>query len=380
MTPAKNQLWVFRLGVFAGWTVFALMVVAITWAGAVMRDRPFDPGGTFLWNLGWLLWAGATFFVAQLARRFPIERRTLKRDVSVHVLLGISVAAAILCLEFVLNAAAHRFWPGMAPGNALLGFFVYKFHVYFLIYWMVVGGTRAFDYYACFQASALTASRLEAQLAQAQLHALKMQLHPHFLFNTHHSIVSLMLKNENTAAIKMLTRLSELLRITLSQNDRPVTTVREELLALELYLGIQNERYGEQRLAIHRDISAATLEAEIPCLLLQPIVENALKHGIDSRAAGGKLHLKIWREDEQLRMIVADNGAGVAHDFDLEKQSGLGLRNTQARLGRLYGRDYRFELRRGADGGTEVLVTLPFRAAGDAGAAWVVQPIHHGAQ
>ena len=364
--PAQPNLRLVRLGVLGGWVLFTLMVLAISWGGTAVRGRKFDLANTLVWNLGWILWAGATFGVAALARRFPLERRQLVRGLGRHALLGLAVVTAVLGLEFALDQALAWLWPARLRPYSFVELVAYKFHIYFLIYWMVLGATRAFDYYTRYQASELRASELDAKLAHAQLAALKMQLHPHFLFNTHHAIISLMLKNENPTAIKMLTRLSDLLRITLKKTDQQVGSLREELAALELYLGIQRERYRE-RLAVDLSIDPATLAAEVPCLLLQPLVENALQHGIDALAEGGRLCISARREREQLALTVGDNGPGLAPAFDPANGDGIGLRNTRTRLARLYGAQQSFAIARGREGGTEVRIALPFRLVAPAG-------------
>jgi signal transduction histidine kinase len=354
--PPQTSRALLQLGVLGGWLLFLLMVLAITWAGALFRGQRFNLASTLVWNLGWLLWAAATFLVGWLARRFPLERAHLPRGIAAHVAFGIAVGVAILGLEFVLQHALEALVPGAPRANAFLGFIVYKFHVYFLIYWMIVGGTRAYDYYSKFRESELRSSQLEARLAQAQLDALKAQLHPHFLFNTHHAIVSLMLKHDNAAAIKMLTRLSDLLRITLRQTEQQVTSLREELDALELYLGIQRERYGD-RLKVEFDIDSAALSAEVPWLVLQPLVENALQHGIDPLTGGGVLRVRAAVADMRLHLSVSDSGRGFPPGFSLERSRGIGLRNTRARLERLYGQEHSFEIIPPA----EVRLMLPLR-------------------
>ncbi|MEO5959479.1 MAG: histidine kinase [Opitutaceae bacterium] len=359
---AHNQATLLRLGVFGGWLLFTLMVIAISWGGALVRGRPAELSGLIVWNLGWLLWAGVTFLVARLARRFPLERPRLARGIALHSVLGVAVGVSMLILEFLFAHALQAVWAGAPRANAFLGFIVYKFHVYFLVYWMVLGATRAYDYYAKFRESTLLASQLEAQLAQAQLHALKTQLHPHFLFNTHHAIVSLMLKQENATAIKMLTRLSDLLRLTLRHSDRQMSSLQEELDALELYLGIQRERFRD-RLEIRYEIDPATLAAEVPSLLLQPLVENALKHGIDTLPGQGVLRVRAATEDSRLVLTVADNGPGFPIGFDPATAAGIGLKNTRARLARLYGADHTLEFLSASPPGAEVRLTMPLRVS-----------------
>jgi LytS/YehU family sensor histidine kinase len=315
-----------------------------------------------------MLWAAGTFVVMRLTRSFPLERPHLARGLALHSAFGIAVSIGLLCLEFLLNHAIEQLWPAAPRANALLGYIVYKFHVYFLIYWMILGATRAFDFQAKFRETELLASQLEARLAQAQLLALKSQLHPHFLFNTHHAIISLMLKPDTAGAVKMLTRLSDLLRITLQKSNDQFSALRDELDALELYLGIQRERYRD-RLRVEMDIDSTTLTAEVPWLLLQPIVENALKHGIDSLPTGGVLRIHVWADRDQLKMSVNDNGPGPASDVAVAQSTGIGLRNTRERLARLYGDTQQLEIRNPPPGGTEVRITIPLRAFAPANSA-----------
>lgn len=355
--PAPQRRSLVQLGIFGGWLLFTLMVIAISWIGAIVRGNSTTFGAQFFWNIGWLLWAGGTFIVIWLARRFPLTREQLARGIATHVGFGIALGVAILVVEYLLTQVLLKaVWPGPIPRYVFAGYIVYKFHVYFLIYWMILGATRAYDFYAKYRASELLAAQLETRLAEAQLLALKSQLHPHFLFNTHHAIISLMVRQDNAGAIRMLTQLSDLLRLTLQQPDRQVTTVRAELEALQLYLGIQRERYGD-RLQVRIDAQPALLDAEIPWFLLQPLAENALKHGIDTLAGGGELHLVLTREADRIVLRLRDNGPGFPPGFDLAKNSaGIGLRNTEARLARLYGD--RCTL---AFSGSEVRVTWPFR-------------------
>ena len=364
-----------RTAVCAGWVLFTAMVIAISWTGSLLRGRPADLGGTLVWNLGWLFWAGGTFVVARLARRFPIRREAILRGVARHAGLGVAVGVVILALEFLFSFLLERLVLGAPRANAFLGFIVYKFHVYFLIYWMILGATRAYDAQVALQASSLRAAQLEGQLAQARLQALQAQLQPHFLFNTHHAIISLMLQRQNDAAVKMLTRLSDLLRISLAKTDRHLCPLREELDALELYLGIQRERFGE-RLTVQRAIAPAALPIEVPALLLQPLAENALRHGIDARTAGGILRLEARLTETTLEIVLADDGPGFPAGFAFERAGGIGLRNTRARLAHLYGGVARLECGRSTLGGAEVRVTLPLSAAVDVPAAAPVLSSH----
>lgn len=341
------------------WLLFGLMVIAISWGGAASRNRPFDFANTVVWNVGWLWWAAATMGVWELGRRFPIERRRLGGMLTLHAAFGVVVTMMILALEFGVNEVLRNAWPATIRPNPFVGFFVYKFHIYFLIYGLILGTTGAYDYYARLQRIEVAATQLEARLAQAQVQALKMQLHPHFLFNTHHAIVSLMLKNENSAAIKMLTRLSDLLRVTLEKNNQAMNPLREELATLDLYLGIQRERYGD-RLVVEMNIADDVLDVEVPALLLQPLVENALQHGIDAHSDQGRVVIDARRSEGRVALVVRDNGRGLSPDFSLGEGNGVGLSNTRARLHCLYGDRQHFEIRSIPSGGTEVRLSFPW--------------------
>jgi two-component system LytT family sensor kinase len=372
--PAGRSFTLLHVGVVCGWILFTLMVIAISWTGSLLRGRPTGMGGLLLWNIGWGFWAAATFLVVRLSRRHPLERKNLFSGIALHVAFGIGVSVGLLVLEFLTNHAIEALWPDAPRANALLGYIVYKFHVYFVIYWMILGATRAYDFQTKFRASQLLAAQLETRLAEAQLLTLKAQLQPHFLFNTHHAIISLMLKQETAGAIRMLTRLSDLLRLTLRKSNDQFAALRDELDALELYLGIQRERFGP-RLAAQFSVEPAALTAEVPWLLLQPLVENAVQHGIDTLPAGGRLRLDVSIVGTELHLSVFNEGPALAEDFDSPNQRGIGLRNTRARLERLYGANQRFAIS-SASGGVLVGITIPFRSFVPAVEPAAIMPAH----
>jgi LytS/YehU family sensor histidine kinase len=223
--------------------------------------------------------------------------------------------------------------------------------------------SQGFDYYQRYRERELRASELEKGLVQAKLHALQMQLNPHFLFNTLHSISSLMHKDVE-AADRMVMRLGDLLRAALASADTQEMTLRQELEFLERYLDIEQIRFGN-RLTVKKNIEAATLEARVPNLILQPLVENAIRHGIEPWSRPGCIELGARRADNRLTLTVADNGAGLRDQEPVEE--GVGLSNTRARLRELYGEAHHFELRHGPQGGLLAELTIPFR----------VESVHH---
>ncbi|MFN2391712.1 MAG: sensor histidine kinase, partial [Pyrinomonadaceae bacterium] len=204
---------------------------------------------------------------------------------------------------------------------------------------------------------ALETSQLETKLAQAQLDALKMQIHPHFLFNTLNSI-SVLIREDAIAANRMLVRLSELLRAALKSGNSPEISLKDELEFLRGYLEIEQTRF-QDRLQVDFDIDKETLAAKVPNLILQPLVENAIKHGIAPLATAGKITIETRRQNGFVELSVSDNGAGLS---DPAKESnGIGLKNTRERLEKLYGEKQQFEIASKTGGGFEVKIKIPFR-------------------
>lgn len=255
-----------------------------------------------------------------------------------------------------MGSSPEFFWPRFLqriPGS---------FGSDLLIYSGVVGICYAFDYYRKYREREIVTTRLEAQLAQAQLDTLRMQLHPHFLFNTLNSIVGLVRDNKNHAAVNMLVGLSDLLRHALEHSSRHEVELREELNFVKLYLSIQEMRFSD-RLHIEFDIDPATAKALVPNLILQPLTENALRHGFGRSVASGVVGITSSAKDDQLRLTVYDNGAGLPDNWQLNGSAGIGLANTSARLQQLYDDNHQFDIRNRDGGGVEVVIVMPFRTA-----------------
>ncbi len=231
--------------------------------------------------------------------------------------------------------------------------------------YLLIGLTGyAFSYYRRYRQGELRALRLEAQLSQAQLQALKMQLHPHFLFNTLHSI-SALLNKQPEAARTMITRLGDFLRLTLENAGTQEVTLQREMEFLRCYLEIERVRF-QDRLTTRMDVSPPALDAKVPNLILQPIVENAIRHGIASRSTPGLIEILAKPHKGTLRIQIRDNGPGLPADRTPEKMftKGLGLANTERRLDRLYGAAHRFELVNDPEGGLVVTLEIPFNTNG----------------
>jgi LytS/YehU family sensor histidine kinase len=255
-----------------------------------------------------------------------------------------------------------------SPVRLFQNFFVAEFHINFLLYWTIVGLTHAFDYYRRYRERErraaelkIAAAHLEAQLAQAQLDALKMQLHPHFLFNTLNTI-SVLMQDDVSAANRMLIRLGELLRVALKNETAQEVSLRQELEFLRGYLEIEQTRF-QDRLQVDFDVEPEALDSLVPNLILQPLVENAIKHGIAPRAEAGTIRVEAKRRNGRVRLVVRDDGSGFMEAKN--QASGIGLSNTRARLEKLYGAEHSFEICSPDGGGLEVKVTIPFRFSRD---------------
>ena len=356
-----------KWGIIAGfWLFFGLLNASQLYLGLRMENYPIPVGRMFLaQTLAWGAWGFLTPLVLWLGRRFPLERSALARGLSVHIPACLGIAAAHLAFVQYVFIVLEPFGPPSQPrsfGEQFLGRVTSQLHIELLIYAATLGLGYAVSYYARFREREFRASQLEAQLAQAQLQALKMQLHPHFLFNTLNGIAGLVRDNKNRAAVDMLAGLSDLLRYTLENAGKQEVPLREEMEFLELYLGIQQMRFSD-RLRVEMRVAPETLDALVPNLILQPLVENAIRHGVSQRPTPGTVGVAASLEGERLRVNVYDDGPGLKQNG--AAGGGVGLSNTRERLAQLYGERQRFTLSEREGGGVEAAFTIPFVRAGE---------------
>ena len=356
--------WAAIIGV---WALLGLIWVAPIYVETHLENMGHSPLRVFAWGaLMWLVWAPLTPVMVWVARRYSLIGGAWKSSLLVHlpafVLISILRSAAVTAVTLSMKpfdemgSSPQLFWPNFfsrIPGS---------FGSDLLIYGGVVGICYAFDYYRKYREREIVTTRLEAQLAQAQLDTLRMQLHPHFLFNTLNSIVGLVRDNKNHAAVNMLVGLSDLLRHALEHSSRQEVELREELNFVKLYLSIQEIRFSD-RLHIEFDIDPATAKAMVPNLILQPLTENALRHGFGRSVASGVVGITSAAENDQLRLTVYDNGAGLPDNWQLNGSAGIGLANTSARLQQLYDDNHQFDIRNRDGGGVEVVIVMPLRIA-----------------
>jgi signal transduction histidine kinase len=304
----------------------------------------------------WVFWAPIVPLVFWLVQRYPLERGCPRRNVMLHVAVALVISVTHYGFQlWFMHAIGH----GYPRGHS---YFVHFFAAARWRLWMHVAGYAillgiavARDYYRRYRERELLASQLAAQLSQAKLHALRMQLNPHFLFNALNSIAMLARRSDNARAVRMIAGLGELLRHVLEDSPADEVTLREEVGFLARYLEIERVRFHD-RLQVNVDVAEETLEGFVPNLLLQPIVENALQHGIARKVGPGRVDVVARRVGDRVVLQVSDDGPGLG----IHAGSGVGLANTRNRLEQLYGEQFSFEVRNGEDGGVVVMISLPY--------------------
>lgn len=307
----------------------------------------------------WWYWALVTPIVLAAGRRFPLAGGMLRRVLPIHVaiMLGLfTVHAVVLTLVNNLQPTGDGPPPTFVALLIVSAFNRSVFDV--LVYVTILGLGYAWDYHGRLQARAMDTVRLETELAHAELQALKMQMHPHFLFNTLNTAA--VLTEENPASAKeVLGLLADLLRATLDQSGVQEIRLSEELELLETYLAIERTRFPD-RLSVDFAIDANVTDVWVPNLVLQPLVENAVRYAIAPRAAAGRIIVSARRSGDSLVLTIADDGPGINRG---RNGAGLGIPNTRARLQRLYGTAGRLDLAPAPGGrGTVATVTLPYRS------------------
>lgn len=359
--PASSRRWLRFAGIGAFWTLVGLAFASQFYLSSSLLGRSVSWGEALSYSLGdWYVWAVLSVPVLWLARRFPPEGAQPWRTAVIHL------GAALVCsfLYVVLRALVGQVHGALIDepvsfGEVFRPLLARMFPFNLLVYGVIITISHAIDYYRKYHERTVHALELEKHLTEARLQSLLRQLKPHFLFNTLNGIASLM-HSDVDAADKMLVRLSELLRLTMHHRGQPLTPLREEIAFIEKYLEIERIRFRD-RLATEIQVAPDVLDLEVPSLIIQPLVENAIRHGTEPQVRPGRVAVEARRAGDNVLLIVRDNGAGVpAGGFSRE---GIGLANTRARLRELYGDRHTFELANHAAGGLEARITLPASAA-----------------
>ncbi|MCO6511028.1 MAG: histidine kinase, partial [Aridibacter famidurans] len=362
IAESKSLLW---LAVLLFWTLIGAIAAVQEYVAIETRGSEVSIVRIVVSNLPIYFWALATPFIFVLGSNYPLNDSKRKAAfVALHLGLSLVFAAAYLALVAVVSESLRDEALNAAD---LWGYFKYRFgrafHVSVLTYWAVLGFGFAVDSYSRLKQRELEAARteleLETRLVQAKLDSLKMQLNPHFLFNTLNTVSAIM-SDDLKGARRVIARLSEILRINLESSNRQTVPLKKEIELLELYLEIEQERF-KGNLNVEIDVPADALDCEVPHFILQPLVENALKHGLPGAGSDGRIEIRAQMDGPALRLSVRDNGRGIGSSPEF----GVGLRNTEERLTKLYGGNADLSITRVAEGGTEAQIVIPCRFLDD---------------
>jgi two-component system, LytTR family, sensor kinase len=348
--------WALILG---GWTAYGLLSSAQQVLGSSLNGRsmPWWMALALQMPLA-LVWAAATPGILWLGRRFPFHGGQWRTGVAVHLVVCLSFIF-LLDLGYAWHASNVIAGPAMAPTllSGALRLFIVWVLTDGLLYWTVLSIGYAVDHYARFRERELAASHLETQLVQADLRTLRMQLHPHFLFNALHTIAALVRTGERKSAVRVTAGLGALLRRMLDEARDQEVPLSQELDFIRTYLEIEQLRFPD-RLKIVFDTDPAVLDAMVPQFILQPLVENAIRHGIAPHRSAGTIRVGALARGNRLRLVVQDDGKGLPAG---PRHHGVGLSNTQARLTGLYGPAYTLDMTTPLGGGVEAAVEVPLR-------------------
>ena len=325
---------------FLGWTLVSIIFAGISYAAAIgENNKEFGFISALRLNLvQFYVWAVLSPLVFRFSRRFPIEFRPLNvRNLLLYFPALISFAGIHQVIHLAVLWSITPRWRQKYPAliDCYRAYFAFGFYIDLIIALLIVIAVHTLLYYQSFRASELAQSSLKAQLAQAQLRALKMQLHPHFLFNTLHSISSLVLEDPPKAN-SMIARLGDFLRLTIDNSDQQLVTLKEETEFLHCYLDIEQVRFGD-RLTVTFELEPQTLSAQVP-----------------------HLNIEAKRLNSLLRVAISDNGPGISSNANLPWKQGVGLTNVRTRLQQIYGPDFRFELMNTKGGGVTAFMEIPF--------------------
>ena len=313
------------------------------------------------WLVGVWVTAALTPAVLALAERFPLGRKHGLRHAALHVVLSAVFAAIVIVATAAFSSASGVMGP-LQPASFRQAFsleLVLSGHNNVVSYWAIVGVAHALRYYRRLRERERQTLRLEAELARAQLAALKMQIQPHFLFNTLNAITTLVRQGRAAEADETLGKLAELLRCVLEDASAPQVPLRRELEYVRLYLAIEQLRYGD-RLVVETAAAPGTLDAQVPPLGLQPLVENAVRHGVGKSASPVTIRIAARRVSGALELEVTDDGPGMT---GAKSTSGIGLDNTRARIATLYGDAGKLVVGPHEPRGVTVTMVLPYTEA-----------------
>jgi len=347
------------------WLILPFLTGSVTYLSSVLRDEPASWGRIVCVDAHlWYIWMLLTPLVLKIARHFPLDNRYWFKNVLILIPTGIAISVLhtfiFLFLRYIFGAFSETGLPSFS--------FVYMmisrmFVTNILVFWGIIGVKHAIDYYRKYKEKEIRSAQLETELMKAHLQVLKMQIRPHFLFNTLNTISSL-LRTDIETADRMIAQLGDILRLSMDIDGKQEVPLHQEIEFLKKYLDIEQIRFRD-RLHIMYNIDAEALNAFVPNLILQPLVENAIRHGIAPLPKGGAIDIRVQRDNGTLKIKIQDNGKGIQKGRGKKGGNGVGLANTTARLKQLYGSDYKLIFREIKEGGLSVELSIPYRKTHD---------------
>jgi sensor histidine kinase YesM len=340
----------------AFWIVVTLLMVGQDMLFSSLKGSQIVWSDTLIFKIKWLLYIPVTFFVFWLGEKLPLQSPYMLRNLFLNLLISIAGSVFAVVVYSLIVTFLWNMFIGQTRFEVIFkrNLAISLFNE-FVNFWIILAAHKAYTIFRQFQQSQVDKANLEKQLSDARLGFLKMQLQPHFLFNTHHNIIGLMQKGDTEKATRMLMKLSDLLRLSLKENNDDLVLLKNEVHLLELYLDILKIRF-EERLDYQISIGNELQKAFVPPMLLQPIVENAVKYGIEPFTKQGKLEISAQNGQNELNLLVKDNGIEAFHQFNF----GIGLMNTQERLKNLFGEQAKLSIMSNApENGITVKITLP---------------------
>lgn len=355
----NNKQFLVKTSVIIGlWTVLAILN-----SFAVFSERQLL--GKYTWfqfflrsGLGWFILIVLTPVILWLGDKFPIDRKKWKSSLIVHLFSSLCFVLIYIIIRASFFFSGDSFQELVIRIKSL--FFNHLPNQLFF-YWGILGIGYAIKYYIILRDREIKSIRLEKELMDARLHFLKSQLHPHFLFNTMHTIANLIRDKSYHTSIETISGFSELLRISLDNINTQFVSLKEEIDYVNLYLNIEKIRFKD-RLSTRLEVSPEAMSGKVPFLLVQPFIENSIKHGLTKREDSQLIHISASKDNQNLIIIIEDDGPGLPDDWSLEKNSGVGLINIHRRLSMIYGGNFTMKLQNKNNSGVAATIILPFQS------------------
>ena len=353
-----------RRGLVTGsWVVLGALSAGVIAASSWAAQRPAPWLDLAAWFLVWLLWIPIARQLAGAVERRPIGRRSWRARVPPYVLGGLLLTSTLLTLRLLLDRGLHLLAGQSAHDLAVSAFLLESVIYDALVYAGLLALFHALSYYGRYTRRLVQSAELESRLGRVRLAFLRNQMQPHFLFNTL-NLISALIHTDPEKADSMIADLGDLLRVTLETPQRQEVPLERELEYLERYLDIARLRFGST-LEVERRVDPAAERAMVPSLVLQPLVENAIRHGLAERDGRSRITIAARQSNGTVRLEVSDNGPGLPLAAPGPLRLGVGLGNTRRRLEQLYGEAQRFEIRNRPGGGAVATLEFPYRTATD---------------